>query len=202
MITTLLLIRHAETDWNREGRIQGYCDSPLSDEGRAQTMKLWKRLSKMKFSAAYSSDSGRCIDTARRALGRSDIPLETTADLRERNLGKWEGRLWPDVAKEDAEGAVQYKKSARFKPPEGETWLEMQERVNRAVSRILTEQTGRKVVIFTSGGPVRSTVMSAVKADADGWAGWSTWNTGVSTLENKEGLWRLVKFNDTSHLED
>lgn len=202
MITTLLLIRHAETVWNREGRIQGYGDSPLSEEGRAQTMKLWRRLNRIKLSAAYSSSSERCVETARRAMGRTDIPLEQFEGLRERNLGRWEGRLWPEIAKEAPDDAVRYKNDASFRPPEGETWLEMQARVDGVIAHALKEHMGRRVVIFTSGGPVRAAVMSALKADANRWAAWSTWNTGVSTLENKEGHWRLVKFNDTSHLED
>jgi broad specificity phosphatase PhoE len=70
------------------------------------------------------------------------------------------------------------------------------------IERVLREHPGRSVVIFTSGGPARSIVMSALNADPNQWAAWATWNTGITTLENNEGRWRLVKFNDTSHLEE
>ena len=201
MTTTLILIRHAQTAWNREGRIQGSKDSELSEHGRAQAMLLWRRLAKMKFSAVYSSDHQRCLQTARMALGQTELPIVAVPELRERTLGQWEGRLWSEIVHETPEDARAYRASAQFAPRGGERWAELQSRVFKVIRRVLAERPNQTSVLFTSGGPVRAAVMEAMRIPQDTWAGWATSNTGLTILENLDERWRVIRFNDTGHLD-
>src|SRR5512146_906329 len=88
-MTTLLIARHGETDWNREGRWQGWADPPLNDTGRAQARKLAEELSTTAFDAVYSSDLRRAFQTAEILAAPHGIPVVTDAGLREIDVGSW-----------------------------------------------------------------------------------------------------------------
>ena len=200
MTTRIYLIRHAETIWNKEGRVQGFKDSPLTPLGEQQSQKLGHRMPGLKIELAFSSDSGRCIQTADLSLKGKKIPLSIRTEFRERNLGDWEGQIWQELQKKDPEGTKTYKTEARYKPPNGETFLELQTRAKKGLDRIREEHKGQSLAIFTSGGTARSLVMAELEAGADHWRQWTTWNTGVTLLEYRETKARLIYFNDTQHL--
>jgi len=90
-ISRIILLRHGEPVWNRENRIQGHLDSPLSDTGVAQAEALAQRLMGEPFAALYSSDLGRAHETARRIAARTRHQVILEPDLRERNLGILQG---------------------------------------------------------------------------------------------------------------
>ena len=94
----LYLIRHAETEYNREGRVQGHTDSPLSELGREQALRLRGRVDGIKLAAAVASPAKRAVDTAQTALDGT-MHLETYEGLREMNLGVWEEQLAADIRK-------------------------------------------------------------------------------------------------------
>ena len=200
MEISLLLIRHAETVWNREGRMQGFQDSPLSDTGQEQSARLGQWLRRRKVDAVYSSDAARCLETARIAFDGLDLPVRQMPELRERNLGAWEGRLWTEVVKSDPEGTRRYKQSADYRPPEGETWHELQARVMKAVREIVEGHPKGRLAVVTSGGSLRAAVIGAMELPPDTWARWATWNTGLTRLDYRDGAWKLIKFNDVAHL--
>ena len=88
---TLLIVRHGETEWNAEGRIQGHTDIGLSTRGAEQARSLAERLAGLQIDAAYSSDLKRTSETAKLALGGRDIALQETPMLREYHKGAFEG---------------------------------------------------------------------------------------------------------------
>jgi broad specificity phosphatase PhoE len=90
-VTTLLLVRHGETDWNAEGRLQGQTDRPLSDFGRRQARGLADELHDEKLEAIYSSDLARARETAEIVGGRLGLPVVLDPGLREKDWGTWEG---------------------------------------------------------------------------------------------------------------
>ena len=101
LIRKIYLVRHAESSWNRERRVQGTClEVPLSPTGEKQARLLGPRLRALALRAVYSSDARRTLETARRALG-DDYPIEVSDRLRELSLGEWEGRLISDLERED-----------------------------------------------------------------------------------------------------
>src|SRR5204862_7367541 len=90
-MTTLLLVRHGETDWNAEGRLQGHTDRPLSDYGRRQARELAGDLENEGLVAIYSSDLARARETAEIVGERLGLPVALDPDLREKDWGTWEG---------------------------------------------------------------------------------------------------------------
>jgi len=148
----LWLVRHGETLWHGEGRVQGRSDPPLSERGRGQARKLASRLSRIPFSAVYSSDLQRTSETARLALPGAPILVDTR--LCELDFGAWEGRLWQEVADNDPDALnAWYTEPYRNSPTGGETYAALCARVAAWLGALPT--TGR-VVAFTHGGPIRS----------------------------------------------
>ena len=90
-MTTILLARHGETDWNVERRVQGHSDTPLNDTGRAQARALAEELAGEPIDAVYSSDLVRAHETARIVAAQRGLEVTAIRDLRERNFGTWEG---------------------------------------------------------------------------------------------------------------
>jgi broad specificity phosphatase PhoE len=139
-VTTLLLVRHGETDWNAEGRLQGHTDRPLNEHGRRQARALAERLAGDGVDAIYSSDLARARETAEIVGERLGLPVVTDPDLRERNWGSWEGLTGSE------RDHVEYV---------GEAIDAHGERVVQAVRRIAEQHPGQRIVVVTHGGSLR-----------------------------------------------
>lgn len=151
----LYLIRHAETVFNREGRVQGFTDSPLSDLGREQARRLRKRLEAIRLGAAASSPAGRAVETARVALDGA-VPLATHDGLREMNLGVWEGRVASDIRREYPEEIrLWFDRPSRLRLEGGETIRRFRRRVTRTMDSILESHPDQTIAVFTHGGVIR-----------------------------------------------
>src|SRR4029079_3482461 len=90
-MTTILLARHGETDWNVERRVQGHSDTPLNDTGRGQARALAEELAGEPIDAVYSSDLVRAHETARLVAEQRGLDVTAIRDLREKHFGTWEG---------------------------------------------------------------------------------------------------------------
>ena len=139
-MTTLLLVRHGETDWNAEGRLQGHTDRPLNDFGRRQAKALAEELDGEEIEAIYASDLARARETAEILGERLGLPTVLDPDLREKNWGTWEG-LTPTER-----DRVEF---------EGETTEEHRERMLRALHRIAERHPDGRVLVVTHGGSLR-----------------------------------------------
>jgi probable phosphoglycerate mutase len=148
-VTTLLLVRHGETDWNADGRLQGQTDRPLSDYGRRQARQLADELAGEEFDAVYASDLSRARETAEIVGERLGLPVELDAELREKDWGTWEGLT--SVERDRVEFV-------------GESTDAHQERMLRALRRISERHPGR-VLVVTHGGSMRR-----VQTATLGWA--------------------------------
>ena len=91
MTTKVCIIRHGETDWNKEGRIQGHIDIPLNDTGRAQALAMAYNSAHFQFSAVFSSDLSRAVETAKALAQRENLEVKTMPQLRERHYGIFQG---------------------------------------------------------------------------------------------------------------
>jgi probable phosphoglycerate mutase len=145
-VTTLLLVRHGETDWNAEGRLQGHTDRPLNDHGRRQAAALAERLADDEIDAVYASDLARARETAEILAGRLGLPVVTDPDLRERNWGNWEGLTGTERDRVDYVGEDREAHGAR---------------VIQAVRRIAEHHPGERVVVVTHGGSLRRIQVAA-----------------------------------------
>ncbi|HJU36658.1 MAG TPA: histidine phosphatase family protein [Gaiellaceae bacterium] len=148
---TLLLVRHGETDWNADGRLQGQTDRPLSDFGRRQAQQLADELADEELEAIYSSDLSRARETAEIVGERLGLPVVLDPELREKDWGTWEGLT---AVERDRVEFV------------GESTDAHQERMLRALRRIAANHSaGDRVLVVTHGGSMRR-----VQTAALGWA--------------------------------
>jgi broad specificity phosphatase PhoE len=147
-MTKLLLVRHGETDWNAEGRLQGQTDRPLSDFGRTQAHKLAGELAEEELEAIYSSDLARARETAEIVAERVGLPVLLDPDLREKDWGTWEGLT---AVERDRVEFV------------GESTEEHKERILRALRRISEgHPDGGSVLVVTHGGSMRRVQTAAL----------------------------------------
>jgi 2,3-bisphosphoglycerate-dependent phosphoglycerate mutase len=147
-VTTLLLVRHGETDWNADGRLQGHTDRPLSDFGRRQARRLAEELEGEELQAIYSSDLARARETAEIVGERLGLPVELDPDLREKDWGNWEGLT---AVERDRVEFV------------GESTGAHQERTLRALRLIAERHPGDgRVLVVTHGGSMRRVQAAAL----------------------------------------
>jgi probable phosphoglycerate mutase len=154
-VTTLLLARHGESDWNAQKRWQGHADRPLTRRGRAQATALAERLDVFPLAAIYSSDLLRACDTAAAVAKRRGLPISRRDDLREVDVGSWSGR-----SRDELEAAAP-EQVARWLDGDkgwegGESYEEMADRVVAAVTEIADAHPGEHVLVVTHGGCVRA----------------------------------------------
>jgi probable phosphoglycerate mutase len=139
-VTTLLLVRHGETDWNAEGRLQGHTDRPLNDYGRRQARELAERLAGEQVDAVYASDLVRARETAEIVAGRLGLPVGVDPDLREKDWGTWEGLTGDERVHVELVG---------------ESTADHRDRMLRALRRIAGRHPSGRVVVVTHGGSLR-----------------------------------------------
>ena len=145
-MTTILLARHGETDWNREGRFQGWADPTLNDAGRAQARALAERLRDVPFDAVYSSDLRRAHETAVIVAEPHAVPVVSDPGLREIDVGSWSGLTRAEI-EERFPGAEHH---------DGETRDEHLDRVVATVERIARAHTGERILLVSHGGSLRA----------------------------------------------
>lgn len=151
-MTTILLARHGETDWNRDQRWQGHADRELTELGRTQALALAERLDAYPLAAIYSSDLARARDTARPVAERRGINPIERLDLREVDCGSWSGARHADLDPVEI---------ARWKAGEkgwagGESYEEMAVRMVAAVRDVAARHPGEHVLVVSHGGAIRS----------------------------------------------
>jgi broad specificity phosphatase PhoE len=148
-MTRILLVRHGETDWNLNRRLQGHADRPLNDTGREQAHALAAELAQEPLEAVYSSDLKRALDTAQIIAAARGLEVTALPELRERHFGTWEG-----LTDEEIHG--RFPEAAEGVLGDGETREEMDRRVLATLERIAQEHPAGTVLIVSHGGPLRS----------------------------------------------
>jgi probable phosphoglycerate mutase len=141
-VTTLLLARHGETDWNRELRIQGHSDIELNELGRSQARALAEELADVELDAVYASDLGRARETAEIVAASKSLEVRIDPGLRERSFGSWEGLTRDEVDRRFGD----------LEHHDGETDDVIRERVLAAVHRIVETHPGEQVLVVSHGG--------------------------------------------------
>jgi broad specificity phosphatase PhoE len=159
----LFLFRHGETDWNREGRLQGHTDTVLNATGLAQAKMLSEALRPHQLDAVVSSDLTRARTTAQIVAEALDIPLFTDAGLRETNVGAAEGLLWSDAKTRFGQGLTErWYSDGDVAFPDGETGIETRMRGLAALRRFVAEQPFRRIGVSTHGAMVRQLMKHAL----------------------------------------
>ncbi len=198
---TLLLVRHGETDWNAEGRIQGHTDIGLSEKGAKQARSLETRLAGLNIDAAYSSDLKRTSETAKLALGERDVILNETPMLREYNKGAFEGMTLAEIKAQFPEEYPRYlEKDLDYAPEGGETARDVSARMAGIIGRIKSDHLNETVLVVSHGGVLRAAMVSLLGMPLEGNWSFVFGNCGLTTVDTFAHNAVLRHFNDTSHL--
>lgn len=204
-MTKVILVRHGETVWNLEGRVQGHGNSGLSELGKQQAAALARRLKQTKIDAVYSSDLQRALDTIEPYVSESGHKVVTTPALREKCFGEWEGLTRIELEERYADIWHRYHvlKEIHTAVPGGESWDEVHARTVGFVRTLVAEHgSDRTVVLVGHGGALRPIVLHALRAPLTSLTHLSIDNAGISILNFKtpdDG--RVITLNDCSHLE-
>ncbi len=200
----LFLVRHGQSVWNDEKRIQGQQDIPLGDEGRKQAIALGGRLKGRQFQACFSSPLKRATETAELILKASgnSIPIITLPELMERNFGDWEGKSIDDLQLLFLNDFSQWLAAHQIPaPPNGESMDELMKRVERGLDQILAVKEGNVLVVGHSGS-IKAAICIFFRLPLSSFVRMRIDNASLTILEIEDGRNRLVQFNDTCHLHE
>ncbi|MDI9568845.1 MAG: histidine phosphatase family protein [bacterium] len=204
-MTTFYLIRHGQTEWNRERRIQGHLDVKLSEEGREQALRAGQALQGEGIEYIYSSDLSRALETATIIAQELEMPVAgTLCDLREINFGDWEGMSIEQIAAEEPEAFAEWREDTVNRPvPGGESFGMMAKRVLKCIIDLGKKHPENKVAVVTHGGPIVYTLGWIMKLTLEEQLQIKIANCSISIVEYdpQAGEWEILKLNDTSHLD-
>ena len=158
MPTTIVLVRHGETDWNRERRYQGHADTTLNDAGRRQAHELASVLRSEGIGAVYTSPLRRAAETAAIVADRLGLEAHELGALREIDVGDWQGLTVDEVRMRYPERVDVVWHSGW---PNGETHDELSARVVPALLDLARLHAGARVLGVTHAGPIRAALMAA-----------------------------------------
>ena len=202
----LLLVRHGETDWNRQGRFQGQIDIPLNANGRAQAAAAGDFLRRVAFDRAYTSSMSRPRQTAEGILRHhGGVPLTSVSDLVEIGHGDWEGCLEEEIAGQWGELLADWKRAPEtVQMPGGETIHDVWERSLQGWNRIAASLDAQETALVVAHDAVNKTILCALLglSPADIWAV-KQGNGGVTVIDYPHGADQppvVVCLNQTAHL--
>ncbi|MGI6036048.1 MAG: alpha-ribazole phosphatase [Limnochordia bacterium] len=198
--TRLYLIRHGETDFNREGRYQGRLDVELSTLGKEQAQALAHRLEKTPFTAIYASNLKRAQATAQIIAAHHELPVQVEPDLRERDFGSWEGFTFAEIEERFPEEAKQWLEDPlRTRIPGAEDFAHLQMRVTRALERIHASHRGEEAAIITHGGCILAFLAHVLELGDDAILRIRVDNACLSIVDYYGQTPVLSLLNDTCH---
>jgi broad specificity phosphatase PhoE len=151
-VSTLLLVRHGETDWNRDGRWQGHSDTHLNDLGRKQAARLAAELDGV--DVVYSSDLARARETAEILAARLELPVQVDPRLRERSFGTWEGKTGPEI-EADFAGAHARWLAGGPGADDAEPFDDFAARVQAFLGEVVERHPDETVLVVAHGGSIR-----------------------------------------------
>jgi alpha-ribazole phosphatase len=163
LVTTLLLVRHGETDWNRDGRWQGHAETHLNDVGREQAVRLAAELDGVDL--IYSSDLVRARETADILAARLELPVRLDPRLRERSFGAWEGKTAPEIESEFAAAHARWLSGEGPGAEDAEPFADFGARVQSFLADTLAQHPDETVLIVAHGGSIR--VIHAIAGGLD-----------------------------------
>ncbi len=203
-MTTVILVRHGESEANIQGVFAGHYNIPLTEKGHAQAEATARFLSQYPIDKIYASDLRRAYCTAEHIAAKKDLPVISEPGLREINGGKWEAVPFRALAERFPEDYAHWCSNlAACRCPGGESIAELQSRIRHTIEMLVAQNPGKMICLATHATPIR--VMKCI------WEGWSLseianipWvsNASVSIVEYRErGAFRILCYGADSHLE-
>jgi 2,3-bisphosphoglycerate-dependent phosphoglycerate mutase len=205
--TRIIAVRHGETAWNVDTRIQGQLDIDLNDKGRWQAQRVGQALADETIDCVYSSDLARAHATAQAICQHNTTPearqVHLHAGLRERGFGSFEGKTWADIETHFPEESRRWKqRDPHFAPPGGETPLVLRERIARTLEELARPHLGQQIVLVAHGGVMDMLYRLATQQDIGAPRTWELGNAAINRLLWTPDALTLVGWSDTRHLDD
>jgi probable phosphoglycerate mutase len=202
--TRIIAIRHGETAWNVDTRIQGHLDIPLNDIGLWQARRLGAALAGEPIDAIYASDLGRAMQTAQAVADVAGRTVVADTGLRERAFGRFQGRTFAEIEAAWPEDAQLWRKrDPAFIPPEGgESLLVFRDRVVQTLARLAARHVGEQIVLVGHGGVMDVLYRAATGQELQAPRTWALGNAAVNRLLWTPDTLTLVGWADTAHLDD
>jgi probable phosphoglycerate mutase len=202
-VTRVLAIRHGETAWNVDGRIQGQLDVPLNDMGRWQVHRLALALADENIAAIYTSDLLRALETAQAVARASGDAIVTETGLRERGFGVFEGLSYAQINERWPELAARWRKrDPDFGAPGGETLNQFYGRSIATATRLAALHPGQTIALVSHGGVMDCLYRAAARVALDAPRSWQLGNAAINRLLYTPQGFTLVGWSDDYHLDD
>ncbi len=201
--TRILALRHGETTWNQDRRLQGQLDIPLNERGHWQAARTAAALREEPIAAVYSSDLARAHQTARAIAAAQGLDVRSHPGLRERHFGVFQGKTWTELEVEEPEATQAWRtRVPEFAPAGGENLLQLRERIAAALDEIAAGHADEQIVIVAHGGVLDMVYRLATGLELQAPRTWLVENAAIHRLLwTPEGL-SLVGWADSGHLED
>ena len=201
--TTLLIIRHGETVWNLEHRIQGHLDSELSECGKRQTAALSRVFQNRRIDALYTSDLGRAVKTAVALEKTTGLTAVRRSCLRESNLGIMQGKTKHELLGDIPDEYDCFReRDPDYIIPEGESLFMRHERAVGCLREIVANHQDQTVAVVTHGGVLDSIFRFVNTISLSAPRTFSILNASISTITITDGKWLLTTWCDVSHLNN
>jgi probable phosphoglycerate mutase len=201
-VTHILAIRHGETDWNAQQRLQGHTDIPLNAKGLEQARRLAEALHDQTLHAIYSSDLSRAKATAEALARRAGLVVGQEPALRERGFGSFEGLTYAEVEQRWPDEAERWRRrDLSFAPPGGETLPQLHERCVQALLKLARAHAGQTIALVAHGGVLDTWYRAASRAGLQAPRTWQMPNAAINRLMVADEGLMLVGWNDSQHLE-
>ena len=201
--TRILAIRHGETAWNVDMRIQGQLDVALNETGRWQAHRLALVLADERIDAVYASDLLRAMQTALPIAAACSRAIVADAGLRERGFGIFEGLTYRDVEQRWPEHSERWRRrDPEFGPEGGEVLRDFYARCVQTVSRLATAHPGETIAVVAHGGVLDCLYRAATRLDLQAPRSWELGNASINRLLYSGEGFTIIGWSDTFHLED
>ena len=201
--TRLIAVRHGETAWNVEARLQGQLDIPLNERGEEQARRAARSLADDRPDVVVSSDLARARATAEAIAAFNQVPLFLDPALRERSFGSFEGLTHTEVDQRWPEQSQRWRsRDPDFAPGDGETLRVFFGRCVEATLRIAEEHAGKTIVLVAHGGVLDCLYRAASRVELDAPRIWQLDNAAINRMLHTDSGLTLVGWNDVGHLND
>ena len=201
--TRIIAIRHGETAWNVDTRIQGHLDIPLSANGRWQAERLAEALRGEPIQAIYASDLTRAWETAQYVGRATGVNVTPEIGLRERGFGDFEGKTFAEIEVLLPEQSLRWRqRDPEFSPAGGESLVALRARVVDAAQRLAALHPGEQIALIGHGGVMDVLYRAATRLDIQAPRTWTLGNAAINRLMWTPEGFTLVGWADTHHLDD
>lgn len=200
--TRICLVRHGETAWNSERRVQGHIDIDLNAAGEAQARAAGRSLAAHSFAGVYSSDLQRAWRTAQIATAGLGLEVLPTPALRERHFGVLQGITSQEASEQEPHAHRHHlARTPDYDYETGESLLVFAARVMAGLEQLAARHAGRTVLAFTHGGVLDVAYRAATGRPLEAPRDFPLPNAALNWIERRNGAWRLISWADSSHLQ-